>query len=227
MTLNSQKILSVIWRGFPNTLTLLVLSFIFATILGLALTWLDLRQNKVAKGIAAIYLNLVRGTPPLLMLLMAYYGLPVLLKAIGIDIDHWTRMTFGVLGLTLGWSGYLSEAFRSAYLSVDRGQVEAARSVGMPDRITFWQIIIPQAAMIALPNIENLVVGLVKATSLVYVIGLYDLYNQASNLSNQTAGLHQLQIFVLLALTYWLLVLIIESLFRLIRRHYGKMVEGV
>lgn len=222
--MNSQKILSVIWRGFPNTLTLLILSFIFATILGLALTWLDLRKNRVARGIATIYLNLVRGTPPLLMLLMAYYGLPVLLKAIGIDIDHWTRMTFGVLGLTLGWSGYLSEAFRSAYLSVDRGQIEAARSVGMPDRTTFWQIIIPQAAMIALPNIENLVVGLVKATSLVYVIGLYDLYNQASNLSNQTAGLHQLQIFVLLALTYWLLVLVIEALFRLIRRRYRRMV---
>ena len=222
--MNSQKILSVIWRGFPNTLTLLILSFIFATILGLALTWLDLRKNRVARGIATIYLNLVRGTPPLLMLLMAYYGLPVLLKAIGIDIDHWTRMTFGVLGLTLGWSGYLSEAFRSAYLSVDRGQIEAARSVGMPDRTTFWQIIIPQAAMIALPNIENLVVGLVKATSLVYVIGLYDLYNQASNLSNQTAGLHQLQIFVLLALTYWLLVRVIEALVRLIRRRYRRMV---
>ncbi|KRL27011.1 amino acid ABC superfamily ATP binding cassette transporter, membrane protein [Limosilactobacillus frumenti DSM 13145] len=222
--MNSQKILSVIWRGFPNTLTLLIWSFIFATILGLALTWLDLRKNRFARGIATVYLNLVRGTPPLLMLLMAYYGLPVLLKAIGIDIDHWTRMTFGVLGLTLGWSGYLSEAFRSAYLSVDRGQIEAARSVGMPDRTTFWQIIIPQAAMIALPNIENLVVGLVKATSLVYVIGLYDLYNQASNLSNQTAGLHQLQIFVLLALTYWLLVLVIEALFRLIRRRYRQMI---
>ena len=61
----------------------------------------------------------------------------------------------------------------------------------MKDQTTFRQIILPQAAMLALPNIENLVVGLVKATSLVYVIGLYDMYNQASNLSNQTAGLHQ------------------------------------
>lgn len=221
--MNSQKILSVIWRGFPNTLALLVLSFVFATILGIFLAWLDLRKKRLARGVATVYLNIVRGTPPLLMLLMAYYGLPVLLKVVGIDIDHWTRLTFGVLGLTLGWSGYLSEAFRSAYLAVDQGQIEAARSVGMPDRTTFWQIIIPQATMIALPNIENLVVGLVKATSLVYVLGLYDLYNQASNLSNQTAGLHQLQIFVLLALTYWLLVLIIEAAFRMIRGHYRKM----
>ena len=168
----------------------------------------------MAKGVANLYLGLIRGTPPLLMLLLAYYGLPVLLKGIGINIDGWTKLTFGVLGLSLGWSAYLSEAFRSAYL------LEAARSIGLPDRTTFWQILVPQTTMIALPNIENLVIGLVKATSLVYVLGLYDLYNEASNLSNQTAGVHQLQIFVLLALTYWVIVLIIEGLFRLVKQRF-------
>ena len=77
--------------------------------------------------------------------------------------------------------------------------------------------------MIALPNIENLVIGLVKATSLVYVLGLYDLYNEASNLSNQTAGIHQLRIFILLALTYWVIVLIIEGIFRLIRNRFAAI----
>lgn len=221
--MNNAKILSVILRGLPNTLYLLVLSFIFATILGIFLTWLDLRKNRIATGIAHVYLGLIRGTPPLLMLLLAYYGLPVLLKAIGINIDGWTRLTFGVLGLSLGWSAYLSEAFRSAYLSVDPGQLEAARSIGLPDRTTFWQILIPQAAIIALPNIENLVIGLVKATSLVYVLGLYDLYNEASNLSNQTAGIHQLRIFIILALTYWVIVLVIEGIFRLIRNRFAAI----
>ncbi|MFR0560795.1 amino acid ABC transporter permease [Limosilactobacillus mucosae] len=217
------KIISVVLRGLPNTLTLLVASFFLATVLGIFLTWLNLRKNRLARGIARLYLGLVRGTPPLLMLLLAYYGLPVLLKSIGIDIDHWTRMTFGILGLTIGWSAYLSEAFRSAYLSVDPGQLEAARSVGMSDRHSFWQIIVPQTAMIALPNIENLLIGLVKATSLVYVIGLYDMYNQATNLSNQTSGVFQLKIFIILALIYWAIVLLIEWGFRLIRGHYAKM----
>lgn len=218
--MSNTKILEVILRGLPNTLYLLVLSFVFATILGIFLAWLDLRKSRVAKGVANLYLGLIRGTPPLLMLLLAYYGLPVLLKGIGINIDGWTKLTFGVLGLSLGWSAYLSEAFRSAYLSVDPGQLEAARSIGLPDRTTFWQILVPQTTMIALPNIVNLVIGLVKATSLVYVLGLYDLYNEASNLSNQTAGVHQLQIFVLLALTYWVIVLIIEGLFRLVKQRF-------
>lgn len=217
------KIISVVLRGLPNTLTLLVASFFLATVLGIFLAWLNLRKNRLARGIARLYLGLVRGTPPLLMLLLAYYGLPVLLKSIGIDIDHWTRMTFGILGLTIGWSAYLSEAFRSAYLSVGPGQLEAARSVGMSDRHSFWQIIVPQTAMIALPNIENLLIGLVKATSLVYVIGLYDMYNQATNLSNQTSGVYQLKIFIILALIYWAIVLLIEWGFRLIRGHYAKM----
>ncbi|MFR0645764.1 amino acid ABC transporter permease [Limosilactobacillus mucosae] len=217
------KIISVVLRGLPNTLTLLVASFFLATVLGIFLAWLNLRKNRLARGIARLYLGLVRGTPPLLMLLLAYYGLPVLLKSIGIDIDHWTRMTFGILGLTIGWSAYLSEAFRSAYLSVDPSQLEAARSVGMSDRHSFWQIIVPQTAMIALPNIENLLIGLVKATSLVYVIGLYDMYNQATNLSNQTSGVYQLKIFIILALIYWAIVLLIEWGFRLIRGHYAKM----
>ena len=217
------KIISVVLRGLPNTLTLLVASFFLAATLGIFLAWLNLRKNRLARSIARLYLGLVRGTPPLLMLLLAYFGLPVLLKSIGIDIDHWTRMTFGILGLTIGWSAYLSEAFRSAYLSVDPGQLEAARSVGMSDRHSFWQIIVPQTAMIALLNFENLLIGLVKATSLVYVIGLYDMYNQATNLSNQTSGVYQLKIFIILALIYWAIVLLIEWGFRLIRDHYAKM----
>lgn len=217
----SSKIMSVILRGLPNTLLLLFWSLILATLLGLLLTRMRLAKSKFWSGLADLYLNLVRGTPPLLMLLLSYYGLPVLLKAVGINIEHWTRLMFGIFGLTIGWSAYLAEAFRSAYLAVDPGQLEAARSVGMSNRHAFLQIILPQAAVIALPNVENLVIGLVKATSLVYVLGLYDMYNEASNLSNQTAGIHQLQIFVLLALTYWLIVLVIEALFRIIRKHFA------
>lgn len=217
----SSKIMSVILRGLPNTLLLLFWSLILATLLGLLLTRMRLAKSRFWSGLADLYLNLVRGTPPLLMLLLSYYGLPVLLKAVGINIEHWTRLMFGIFGLTIGWSAYLAEAFRSAYLAVDPGQLEAARSVGMSNRHAFLQFILPQAAVIALPNVENLVIGLVKATSLVYVLGLYDMYNEASNLSNQTAGIHQLQIFVLLALTYWLIVLVIEALFRIIRKHFA------
>lgn len=214
------KIIDVILRGIPYTLILLVSSFIIATILGIILTWLHLRKSRVAQGFVRFYLGFVRGTPPLLMLLLAYYGLPPLLKLIGINIDGWARIAFGILGLSIGWSGYLSEAFRSAYLAVDQGQIEAAQSIGMNQQQIFRQFILPQTMLIALPNIENLIIGLFKATSLVYVIGVYDMYNQASNLSNQSSGVYQLQIFIVLAFVYWIIVLVIEWGFRALRHHY-------
>ncbi len=154
------------------------------------------------------------------MLLLTYYGLPKLFMLIGVDINDWAKMIFGITGLSVGWSAYLSEAFRSAYLSVDKGQYEAALVVGMDSKDAFWQIIMPQTALIALPNIENLVIGLVKATSLVYVIGLIDMYNAATDLSNQNQGVYKLGIFVVLALVYWLIVLTIEWIFRSIRNDY-------
>ena len=217
------KIMSVILRGFPVTLTLLLVSFILASLLGVALGWLYLRKNGLLSGLARVYLGIVRGTPPLLMLLLSYYGLPALLKGVGINIDGWSKMTFGIIGLMVGWSAYLAEAFRSAYLAVDQGQLEAALAVGITPRRAFFRIIVPQAALIALPNIENLFIGLVKGTSLVYVLGLYDMYNEASNLSNQTNGIYQLQILIILALIYWAFVLLIEWGFRTIAHRYQKV----
>lgn len=120
------KIINVLLRGLPDTLTLLVLSFVLAVILGIFLTWLHLRQHRIWRFFTETFVNIIRGTPPLLMLLLSYYGLPVLLKLIGINIDHWTRLTFGVFGLGIGWSAYLEEAFRSAYqLTLDKMRLHA------------------------------------------------------------------------------------------------------
>lgn len=214
------KIITTLLSGLPTTLTLLIFSFIFASVIGVCLAWLSLRRNPVARGLARGYLGLVRGTPPLLMLLLSYYGLPKLFLLVGININDWAKLLFGIAGLSIGWSAYLSEAFRSAYLSVDPGQYEAALVVGMDPSHAFWRILMPQTLLIALPNVENLLIGLVKATSLVYVIGIMDMYNTATDLSNQNQGVYQLEIFVVLAFIYWLVVLAIEWGFRQIRKDY-------
>ena len=214
------KVIISLLHGLPTTLILLVFSFVFASLIGLGLAWLYLRRNPIANGFARGYLGLVRGTPPLLMLLLAYYGLPKLFLLVGIDINDWAKLIFGIAGLAIGWSAYLAEAFRSAYLSVDAGQYEAALVVGMDTKQAFRRILMPQAFLIALPNIENLLIGLVKATSLVYVIGIVDMYSTAVDLSNQNQGVYQLGIFVILALIYWVVVLLIEWGFRRFRKHY-------
>ncbi len=214
------KIIISLLSGLPNTLTLLVFSFIFSSLIGILVAWLSLQKDKVSRGIARVYTGLVRGTPPLLMLLLTYYGLPKLLSFIGIDSNQWAKIFFGIFGLSVGWGGYLAEAFRSAYLSVDKGQILAAYSVGMTDQAAFKEITLPQTFSIAIPNIENLLIGLLKATSLVYVIGLADMYQNATSLSNVNQGVFQLQIFVILAFIYWVIALGIEWFFRDYRRRY-------
>lgn len=214
------EIIGTLLKGLPNTIFLLVISFFLASFIGVLVAWLYLRKNRIAKIIAKLYLGIIRGTPPLLMLLLAYYGLPKLLLLIGININDWSKLLFGVAGLSIGWGAYLAEAFRSAYLSVDSGQYEAGLSVGMDSKHVFYRILAPQTALIALPNIENLLIGLIKATSLVYVIGIVDMYNVATDLSNKNQGVYQLSIFVVLALMYWIIILFVEGLFRLFRGHY-------
>ncbi|MFT8362256.1 MAG: amino acid ABC transporter permease [Sporolactobacillus sp.] len=210
----TSEIVIALLKGLPNTLILLIASFIFSCVLGIAVTWMHLQKDNVLQGIARVYIGLVRGTPPLLMLLLSYYGLPKLLGFVGIDVNDWSKLFFGIVGLSVGWGGYMTEAFRSAYLSVDKGQIEAAYSVGLTTNHAFRRILLPQAFLIAIPNIQNLVIGLLKATSLVYVMGLADMYQNATVLSNVNQGVFQLKIFLILATFYWILALLIEWFFR-------------
>lgn len=209
-----EKIITVLIQGLPSTLILLITAFVFASLLGGLFAWADLKADKVGRTIAHVYVGLLRGTPPLLMLLLTYYGLPKLLGFIGIQSNDWSKLFFGIAGLSIGWGAYLTEAFRSAYLAVDPGQLRAAYAVGMTGRVAFVRIVLPQAFVIAIPNLQNLVIGLLKATSLVYVIGIADMYQDATELSNTQQGVYQLQIFVCLALIYWGIALVIEWAFR-------------
>lgn len=218
--MNLVKTAEILLTGFPTTFFLIVMSFIFSVLIGILIAWLYLRKKFVPKMIAKVYLGIIRGTPPLLMLLISYYGLPKLLELIGMNINDWSKIFFAIAGLSIGWGAYLSEAFRSAYLSVDKGQHEAGIAAGLSNWHISLHIIMPQVVLIALPNIENLLIGLIKATSLVYVIGIADMYNIATDLSNKTQGVYQLSIFVILALIYWGIVLCVEFVFRILRDHY-------
>ncbi|MHA8138174.1 amino acid ABC transporter permease [Lactobacillaceae bacterium Scapto_B20] len=214
------EIFRVLLSGLPTTLIILVVSFLLSTLIGLLILWLFLQDDKFIHGIARIYTGLSRGTPPLLMLLLSYYELPKLLQFVGIDANDWSKYFFAIFGLAFGFGGYLGEIFRSAYESVDKNQFEAAYSVGMSEKDVLSQIIIPQMFNISLPNIQNMFLGFLKASSLVYVIGVADMYRNATVLSNASQGVFQLQIFIILGLLYWLITILFGYLFNLyIKKH--------
>ena len=145
----------------------------------------------------------------MVLLFLCYYGLPLLFAHIGIDISGGSKTGFSITALTIFASGILSEIIRPAYLSVPKGQLEAAMTVGMTKFQAMTHIIIPQTIFVALPNIGNMAISLVQESSLAYLIGVIDVMGQAKVINSISSGLHIIPIYFAVSIIYWLISLAI------------------
>ncbi|MFX3616821.1 MAG: amino acid ABC transporter permease [Sporolactobacillus sp.] len=217
-------VLPILLEQVPFTLFLTLLSLIAGLIVAFGLTFLSLSQNKFLRSLVTGYIAFMRGTPPLLLLLLVYYGLPQLFMLVQININNWYKSAFAILAFALGMAAFFSEAMRSAYLAVDKGQREAAQSVGMSPGQTLVRIIIPQAIAISIPNMGNLFISLFKETSFVYSIGIIDVFQKAQSIAANGFGVRQLETFLALSLIYWLICIIIEQLIGWYERRHRIMI---
>lgn len=185
------------------TIFLALISVLFALLIGFGTALIRIAKTKVLYQIASTYVSIIRGTPLLVQIFVIYYGLP----QIGITLGP---IQSGVLALSLNAGAYLSESFRASILSVDRGQVEAASSMGM----TYWQslrrIILPQSIRIAIPTLSNSFIVLIKDTSLVSVITVTELLQMSSLVIAKT--FEPLTIYLLAAAIYWLIITFFTTL---------------
>lgn len=209
------KSIPLIIKVLPLTLIITILSLFFGLLLGLILTAMKLQKNTVLNSIANGYIAFIRGTPALLQLFLVFYGLPQILDSIGIDINDWNKSIFAVITFTLNSGAFISEIMRAAYLSVDAGQREAALSIGMNNFQCLRRIMIPQAFAIALPNLGNVIISLLKETSYVFTIGVIDIFGKAKLIASDGYGVRQLEVFMAVALIYWIISIIIEQLMSL------------
>ncbi|MBW6410223.1 amino acid ABC transporter permease [Clostridium weizhouense] len=168
-------------RGAGFTIILALVGVLFGTILGLCLTLLRRSKFKLISFIATAYVEFVRGTPLLVQIYIIYIGLP---KLIGIDIPD---MAVGAVALALNSSAYVSEIIRAGIDAVDKGQMEAARSLGMTQNTAMVQIIIPQAFKNILPALGNEFISVIKESSMVSVIGVAELMYNANTVKGNTA----------------------------------------
>ena len=160
--------------GLKITLQISLISLFFALIIGLVTAVFRLSNSFVARGLAVIYLETSRNTPLLIQIFFIYF---VLGPMLGLD-----RMVAAILALSLFEGAYASEIFRSGIQSVDRGQVEAASSLGLTTFATYRHIIIPQAIRTVLPPLTSQAISLVKDSALVSTIAIYDLTMQGQAL---------------------------------------------
>ena len=189
--------------GLKYTILLSLIAIVISVVLGLVVAILGLSKNRVLRGINQVYVSLCRAVPILVLLLWVYYGLPIV---IGIEL---TAFWAGILSLAVLDSAFEAEIFRAGIQSIDKGQIEAADSLGLSyfDRMRY--VILPQAIRRVLPPLGNQLVYMLKMSSLVSVIGMEELTRQATYLV--TSQYRPLEIYTVLALLYLLLILVVTA----------------
>lgn len=166
------KYMSYFQTGLKYTLGLSFISVFIGIAIGSLIALMKLSKNKIIKALATVYIELVRGTPLITQLFIVYFGSYVLF---GIDMNPFIA---GIIAVSLNSGAYVAEIIRSGIQSIDKGQMEAGRSLGMPQSMTMKEIIIPQAVKNILPALCNEFITVIKETSIVSVIGVTDImYN--------------------------------------------------
>lgn len=170
-------------EGTLVTLELTMVSMFLGTILGLLLALGRISKNKIINKIVWTYVWFFRGTPLLLQIMMVYFSIPLIaIDLIGKPIVF-PMFVAGCLALTLNTGAYLAEIFRAGIESIDKGQMEAAKALGMNYRQAMFKVIIPQTIKRLIPPYSNEFTMILKDSSLVSVIGLAELYRKATILS--------------------------------------------
>jgi His/Glu/Gln/Arg/opine family amino acid ABC transporter permease subunit len=190
-------------KGLGMTLYISALGMVLALALGLLIAFMRMSRFAPFRLFAQGYINVFRAIPLFVFIIWMYYGLPIV---IGVDFDP---ITAGVLCLALQYAGWLAEIYRSGIGAIGKGQREAAFSLGLTRLQTFWDVIFPQAFRIMLPPMGNNFVGMLKDSSLVGIIGVFELVRQAQLAVSQT--FRPFEFYTAIAIIYILLTQLLSQ----------------
>jgi polar amino acid transport system permease protein len=210
MTESGRANLLFLLGGLKYTLLLSFTAIAISVVVGLLVALPGISGNRWLRGVNRVYVECVRSVPILVLILWVYYGLPIVM---GISVSvFWA----GVIALALSDSAFEAEIFRAGIQSIERGQLEAADSIGLGyvDRMRY--VILPQAIKRVLPPLGNQLVYMLKMSSLVSIIGMQELTRRANELV--TAEYRPLEIYTVLVLEYLVLILIVSSAVRWMER---------
>lgn len=178
------KLIPILAVGAQNTLMLFGLTLLFALPLGLIITFASISRFPPLKWISSFYIWILRGTPLMLQLFFMFYCIPIWSK----QQIVWDAMTTAVITFSLNYAAYFAEIYRGGILSIDKGQHEAAKTLGFTKWQTMSRIIIPQTVRRVLPAITNEAITLIKDTALIGVIGATEILKLTKDTVNRTSN---------------------------------------
>ncbi len=217
--------------GIPVSLSLALVAFVFGIILGFAIALIKIYKVPVLLQVAYVYVSFMRGTPLLVQIFLSYYGIPMVLRYLNgiygwnIDISSIQAITFMYVTFSLNVGAYLSETIRAAILSVGKGQIEAAESIGMTAPQVMRRIVTPQAAVVAIPNLGNSFIALLKDTSLAFAASVPEIIGQAKIAAARSSNF--IEAYIVAAAIYWLICIIFEQLMLLGEKRLRRHERGV
>ncbi|HLS99958.1 MAG TPA: amino acid ABC transporter permease [Acholeplasma sp.] len=192
--LSNSDYVGMLLQGLGMTIILSILSVIFGTMLGFIPAWMRLSKNKVLNFIGTTYVEIIRGTPLLVQLLLIYAVIQIpFVLILGLDMSSFVP---GIIALLINTSAYVSEVIRGGILSVDKGQTEAALSLGMSKGQTMRRIVLPQAIKNIIPALGNEFVTMIKETSIFMYLGIPELMYNANTIKSFTYAIKETYIVV-------------------------------
>lgn len=185
-----------ILEGLPFTLGLSLIGFGLGTFLGFFVALMRLSRFRLIRSLAMLHISLMRGIPLMVLLFFIYFGLPFM----GIELD---AVTASIIAFCSMSSAYISEIIRSSLQAIDKGQWEAAGSLGLKTSVIYRRIILPQAFRIALPPLSNVLLDMVKGTSLTAMITVPEMFNKAKVVGGAKSD--YMTVYICVALLYWVI----------------------
>ena len=219
-TMKSEYFRQLLIDGLINTVKVAVLGLIIGIFIGTVIAIAKVapkykRTVRILDKICSIYVAIFRGTPMVVQLLLAYY---VLLPSLGVkDVNS---LVVGIVVFGMNSGAYVSEIMRGGLNSVDKGQMEAGRALGLSYPTTMLKVVIPQALKNILPTLGNEFITLIKETSVLSFITVYDLYTALSTIGSK--NYEKMVPYLVMAMIYIILVLLITLLVKILEKSFAK-----
>ena len=197
-----------ILSALPVTIEITVITLVLGWTLGMIWAWGKIKGPKWLEKILGILTDVIRGIPTVVLLYIVYFGLPKV-----VNVSSWNKNSFVVLALMIELGTTSSEMFRSAYSGIQKGQLEAAHALGYTGWQQLQHVIVPQGSA---------VLSIIQATALVYTLGIFDILGKARQLDTNVSHVKTFEMYFAVAMIYWVLAILIQQVFHLLERHFGK-----
>ena len=211
---------TMLLRALGQTLLLTLLSLLFAIVIGMIFGLMNVGHNRVFNMIGTVYVDAVRDVPLIVLAYFIFFGIPAGIQGLGITGFRLSALQAGTIALSMNCGAYMAEIIRAGIESVDRGQMEAGRSLGLTYGASMRLIVIPQAVRTMIPSIINQFIITLKDTSILSVIGFPELTNVGKTIMGNT--FKNLQTWAIVGVMYLVVITILSKVAKKVERRVNR-----